>query len=116
MTHATKAIYRQLLLDYAKVSNISADDILYTETDLEESRDKTETVSFVTTSVLLPLQFCCHVLGAAVFTTEIIGVKLLYTGDFSRQKDRHLMEAEIPTIKVIFISLSLFIYIHEHEE
>lgn len=25
--------------------------------------------------------------------------KLLYTGDFSRQEDRHLMAAEIPSVK-----------------
>ncbi|XP_038583629.1 cleavage and polyadenylation specificity factor subunit 3-like isoform X2 [Micropterus salmoides] len=46
MTHATKAIYRWLLSDYVKVSNISADDMLYTETDLEESMEKMETINF----------------------------------------------------------------------
>ncbi|KAK1874679.1 Cleavage and polyadenylation specificity factor subunit 3 [Dissostichus eleginoides] len=46
MTHATKAIYRWLLSDYVKVSNISADDMLYTETDLEESMEKIETINF----------------------------------------------------------------------
>jgi len=25
--------------------------------------------------------------------------KILYTGDFSREEDRHLMAAELPTIK-----------------
>lgn len=73
MTHATKAIYRGLLLDYVKVSNISAGDILYTETDWEESRDKTNG------------QFCYHlghVLGATMFTPEIAGLTLLYIGDF----------------------------------
>ncbi|KAF3844910.1 hypothetical protein F7725_008073, partial [Dissostichus mawsoni] len=95
MTHATKAIYRWLLSDYVKVSNISADDMLYTETDLEESMDKIETINFHEVK-----EFWCyhagHVLGAAMFMIEIAGVKLLYTGDFSRQEDRHLMAAEIP--------------------
>lgn len=49
------------------------------------------------------IRFWCyqagHVLGAAMFMIEIAGVKVLYTGDFSRQEDRHLMAAEIPTVK-----------------
>ena len=40
-----------------------------------------------------------HVLGAAMIMIEIAGVKILYTGDFSRQEDRHLMSAEIPPIQ-----------------
>lgn len=39
-----------------------------------------------------------HVLGAAMFMLEIAGVKVLYTGDFSCEEDRHLMAAEIPPI------------------
>ena len=39
-----------------------------------------------------------HVLGAAMFMLEIAGVKILYTGDFSRVEDRHLMAAEIPSV------------------
>ncbi|CAI8036087.1 Cleavage and polyadenylation specificity factor subunit 3 [Geodia barretti] len=46
MTHATKAIYRWLLSDYIKVSNISTDHMLYSEKDLEKSMDKIETVNF----------------------------------------------------------------------
>lgn len=49
------------------------------------------------------IRFWCyqagHVLGAAMFMIEIAGVKILYTGDFSRQEDRHLMSAEIPPVK-----------------
>lgn len=37
-----------------------------------------------------------HVLGAAMFLIEIAGVKVLYTGDYSREEDRHLMAAERP--------------------
>ena len=33
-----------------------------------------------------------------MFMIEIAGVNILYTGDFSRQEDRHLMSAEIPSI------------------
>uniref|UniRef100_A0A671YR67 Cleavage and polyadenylation specificity factor subunit 3 n=1 Tax=Sparus aurata TaxID=8175 RepID=A0A671YR67_SPAAU len=114
MTHATKAIYRWLLSDYVKVSNISADDMLYTETDLEESMDKIETINFHEVKEVAGIKFWCyhagHVLGAAMFMIEIAGVKLLYTGDFSRQEDRHLMAAEIPSVKpdILIIRRPLF--------
>ena len=45
MTPATKAIYKWLLSDYIKVSNISTDQMLYNEKDLEKSMDKIETVN-----------------------------------------------------------------------
>jgi len=40
-----------------------------------------------------------HVLGASMFMIEIAGLKILYTGDYSREEDRHLVIAEIPPIK-----------------
>ena len=125
MTHATKAIYRWLLSDYVKVrydsvwyydsrwfdflqvillySNISTDQMLYTEDDIEKSMEKIETVNFHQEMDVNGVRFWCyhagHVLGAAMFMIEIAGVKVLYTGDFSRQEDRHLMSAEVPTVK-----------------
>ncbi|KAK6490086.1 cleavage and polyadenylation specificity factor subunit 3-like [Huso huso] len=122
MTHATKAIYRWLLSDYVKVSNISADDMLYTETDLEESMDKIETINFHEVKEVAGITFWCyhagHVLGAAMFMIEIAGVKLLYTGDFSRQEDRHLMAAEIPSVKpdILIIESTYGTHIHEKRE
>ncbi|KAJ8298579.1 hypothetical protein KUTeg_022639 [Tegillarca granosa] len=72
MTHASKAIFRWLLSDYVKEVEVNG------------------------------IKFWCytagHVLGAAMFMIEIAGVKVLYTGDFSRQEDRHLMAAEIPNV------------------
>lgn len=106
MTHATKAIYRWLLSDYVKVrledarhhtaslwdkntsmtetlfhcSNISADEMLYAETDLEESMDKIETINFHEVREVAGIKFWCyhagHVLGAAMFMIEIAGVKV----------------------------------------
>lgn len=100
MTHATKDIYRWLLSDYVKVSNISADDMLHTETDLKESVDKVKTINFHEVKAIEVIKFWCyhasHVLGTVMFVIEIAGVKILYTGDFSRQEVRHLMAAEIP--------------------
>ncbi len=54
-----------------------------------------------------------HVLGAAMFMLEIAGVKILYTGDFSCEEDRHLMAAEIPSISpdvLISVSSPLLLY------
>ena len=36
------------------------------------------------------------VLGACMFTIEIDGVRVLYTGDYSMEEDRHLPQADIP--------------------
>ncbi|CAK9149678.1 unnamed protein product [Ilex paraguariensis] len=46
------------------------------------------------------IRFWCytagHVLGAAMFMVDIAGVRVLYTGDYSREEDRHLRAAELP--------------------
>lgn len=72
-------------------SNISADDMLYTETDLEDSMEKIETINFHEVKEVAGIKFWCyhagHVLGAAMFMIEIAGVKV------SQQKHRSpLME------------------------
>ena len=85
-----------------QVSNISTDAMLYTEADLETSMEKIEVINFHEEKEVGGVRFWAynagHVLGAAMFMIEIAGVKVLYTGDFSRQEDRHLMAAEIPTV------------------
>lgn len=40
-----------------------------------------------------------HVLGACMFFIDIAGLKILYTGDYSREEDRHLVKAELPPIR-----------------
>ncbi|XP_044745051.1 cleavage and polyadenylation specificity factor 73 [Coccinella septempunctata] len=122
MTHATKAIYRWLLSDYIKVSNIATEQMLYTEADLEASMDKIETINFHEEKEILGIKFWAynagHVLGAAMFMLEIAGIKILYTGDFSRQEDRHLMAAEIPTVHpdVLITESTYGTHIHEKRE
>lgn len=32
------------------------------------------------------------------FTIFVLPAQILYTGDFSRQEDRHLMAAEVPSV------------------
>lgn len=65
---------------YFYCSNISADDMLYTETDLEESMEKIETINFHEVKEVAGIKFWCyhagHVLGAAMFMIEIAGVKV----------------------------------------
>lgn len=142
MTHATKAskihialapstkfteislilVYRWMLSDYIKVSNIATEQMLFTEADLEASMEKIETINFHEERDVMGVRFWAynagHVLGAAMFMIEIAGVKILYTGDFSRQEDRHLMAAEIPTMKPdILITESTYgTHIHEKRE
>jgi len=122
MTHATKAIFFWLLSDYIKVSNISSDQMLYTEADLEAAMDKIQTINFHEEKEVNGIKFWCynagHVLGAAMFMIEIAGVKILYTGDFSREEDRHLMSAEIPSVKpdVLIVESTYGTHIHEPRE
>ncbi|XP_046546070.1 LOW QUALITY PROTEIN: cleavage and polyadenylation specificity factor subunit 3-like [Haliotis rubra] len=122
MTHASKAIYRWLLSDYVKVSNIATEAQLYSEKDIENSMDKIETVNFHQETEVNGVKFWCytagHVLGAAMFMIEIAGVKVLYTGDYSRQEDRHLMAAEIPNVRpdIVIIESTYGTHIHEKRE
>jgi cleavage and polyadenylation specificity factor subunit 3 len=84
-------------------SNIAVEDMLYDEQDLLNSMDKIEPINYHQELEHSGINFWCynagHVLGAAMFMVEIAGVRILYTGDFSRQEDRHLMAAEIPHSK-----------------
>ncbi|TPX56229.1 hypothetical protein PhCBS80983_g04699 [Powellomyces hirtus] len=100
MTHPTKAIYKWLLSDYVKISNLSAEDQLYDEQDLLRSYEKIEVVDYHQEVDVEGIRFtpynAGHVLGAAMFLIEIAGVRVLYTGDYSREEDRHLMAAEKP--------------------
>lgn len=107
MTHPTKAIYRWLLSDFVKVTNIgssstSKDDNLYTDEDLAESFDRIETIDYHSTMDVNGIKFTAfhagHVLGAAMFQVEIAGLRVLFTGDYSREMDRHLNSAEIPPL------------------
>ena len=46
--------------------------------------------------------------NSCVFLT-LLFIQILYTGDFSRQEDRHLMAAEIPSISPdVLIIVSFF--------
>lgn len=119
MTHPTKAIYKLILSDFVKVSDVSPDDTLFTEQDLAYSLTKIELIDYHQEKEHNGIRFWCynagHVLGAAMFMIDIAGVKVLYTGDFSRQSDRHLLGAETPTLSpdVLIVEATYGIQVHE---
>ncbi|KAI3382327.1 hypothetical protein SNEBB_003363 [Seison nebaliae] len=101
MTHSTKAIYKWLLSDAIRIgSGTCPEEHLFSKKDLTESLDRIETIDFHQDIEIGGINFKAfhagHVLGAAMFLIKIAGVQILYTGDFSREEDRHLMAAEIP--------------------
>ena len=59
-----------------------------------------------------------HVIGAAMFLIEINGVRILYTGDYSCEKDIHIRPAEIPNceIDVLIVESTYGIKNHEPRE
>jgi cleavage and polyadenylation specificity factor subunit 3 len=59
-----------------------------------------ESIDFYTTHTVSGIRItpypAGHVLGAAMFLIEIAGLKILFTGDYSREDDRHLVSASVP--------------------
>ena len=114
MTHATRAVMRLLLSDYIRLlpsgdgrkqggEGSGGRDGLYDETDLANCCDKVELVDFHQVVEHNGIKFWSynagHVLGAAMFYIEIGGVRVLYTGDYSMEEDRHLVPAEVPSLE-----------------
>uniref|UniRef100_A0A1I8JMW6 PPPDE domain-containing protein n=1 Tax=Macrostomum lignano TaxID=282301 RepID=A0A1I8JMW6_9PLAT len=116
------AIYRWLLCDFVKVSNNSSEAALYADQDIQSSMERIETIDFHQELEVNGIKFTAyhagHVLGAAMFLIEIAGVRILYTGDFSRQEDRHLMSAELPPCRpdVLITESTYGTHIHDRRE
>ncbi|KAJ1906039.1 endoribonuclease ysh1 [Coemansia sp. IMI 209127] len=106
MTRPTKGVFRWLAKDYIRVTNTSDSDstALYNEADLVSAHAKIEEIDVHQQVEVNGIKFTAynagHVLGAAMFLIEIAGVKVLYTGDYSREEDRHLVSAENPGVAV----------------
>ncbi|ORX58037.1 Metallo-hydrolase/oxidoreductase [Hesseltinella vesiculosa] len=119
MTHPTKAIYKWMLSDYLRISNIDDEDQLYNDEDLTNSFHRIEAIDYHQQIEVEGIKFTAynagHVLGAAMFLIEIAGVKVLYTGDYSREEDRHLMAAEKPdaTVDVLITESTYGVQSHE---
>jgi cleavage and polyadenylation specificity factor subunit 3 len=118
MTHATKAIYKWLIQDSVRVSNTSSSAEqrieLYNENDHLSTFPLITSIDYNTTHTISSIRItpypAGHVLGAAMFLVEIAGLKILFTGDYSRELDRHLIPAEVPKgIKIdVLITESTF--------
>ena len=123
MTYPTRDIYKIILSDYVKVSHSKSEESLFNEKDLKNSLEKIKAINYHQEIEYRGIKFSAfkagHVLGAAMFLIEISGVKILYTGDYSREKDRHLQPAEIPNREVHKINVLIVestYGIHQHED
>jgi len=122
MTHPTKPICKLLWQDYSRVSKISTDDQIFTQKDIDLVMKKIELIDFheeICHKGIKVKAYCAgHVLGAAMMMVEINGVRVLYTGDYSREIDRHLPQAEIPDcqIHVLIVESTYGIQNHEPRE
>ncbi|KAH9935599.1 Metallo-hydrolase/oxidoreductase [Fomitopsis serialis] len=102
MTHPTKALHKFMMQDFVRMSS-STSDALFSPLDLSMSMSSIIPVS--AHQVITPCPgvtftpyHAGHVLGACMFLIDIAGLKILYTGDYSREEDRHLVKAEVPPI------------------
>lgn len=119
MTHPTKAVMQMMLRDFLRVSNISVDDQIYDDKDLQNCVSKVEIIDFHQEKEHNGIKFtpynAGHVLGACMFLLEIGGVKVLYTGDYSLEDDRHLMAAETPACSpdVLIVESTYGVQVHQ---
>ncbi|ORY84136.1 Endoribonuclease YSH1 [Leucosporidium creatinivorum] len=107
MSHPTKAVYRYLMSDFVRVSTAGTDDKLFSEEEMLASWNSIIGFDFEQEILLPPsatsntaVRFTSfaagHVLGACMFLIEIAGTRVLYTGDYSTEEDRHLVPAKVP--------------------
>ncbi|KDQ21927.1 hypothetical protein BOTBODRAFT_26331 [Botryobasidium botryosum FD-172 SS1] len=103
MTHPTKAVFKFMMQDFVRTSTSSNEPLF---TPLELSLSLPNIIPISTHQQITPcpgLSFtpyhAGHVLGACMFMIDIAGLKILYTGDYSREEDRHLVKAEVPPVR-----------------
>ncbi|KAJ7287552.1 beta-lactamase-like protein [Mycena rebaudengoi] len=103
MTHPTKALHKFMMQDFVRQGS-SSSDALFSPMDMAMS------LAFIIPVSVHQLISPCpgvsftpyhagHVLGACMFLIDIAGIKILYTGDYSREEDRHLVKAEVPPLR-----------------
>ncbi|KAI1796492.1 Metallo-hydrolase/oxidoreductase [Ganoderma leucocontextum] len=122
MTHPTKALHKFMMQDFVRMSSSSADTLF---TPLEMSISLASIIPVSAHQVITPCPgvtftpyHAGHVLGACMFLIDIAGLKILYTGDYSREEDRHLVKAEIPPIHpdVLIVESTYGVQSHEPRE
>ncbi|CDR98073.1 cleavage and polyadenylation specifity factor, putative [Babesia bigemina] len=93
---------------------------LYSFEDVEFALEKIETIDFHEEKDIGGIKISCyragHVLGACMFLVEMDGVRILYTGDYSTELDRHVPSAEIPPINAHLLICESTYGIRVHEE
>lgn len=120
MTRDTKAFYKMVMNDFMKVGTTAHD--VVTKEGLLATCERIETIEYHQEKVHNGIRFqpfnAGHVLGAAMFQVDIGGVKILYTGDFSRSPDRHLPIAELPPVSpdILIVESTYGIQVHESRE
>eukprot|EP00922_Rhytidocystis_sp_ex-Travisia-forbesii_P025467 GHVS01037389.1.p1 GENE.GHVS01037389.1~~GHVS01037389.1.p1 ORF type:complete len:483 (+),score=69.56 GHVS01037389.1:1232-2680(+) len=105
----------------ASSAEVSYDEgVLFDEFDVERTLQLCETIDFHEQHVHENVTYTCygagHVLGACMFMIEIGGVRLLYTGDYSREVDRHVPVAEIPKTSVHVLICEATYGVRVHDE
>ncbi|KAG2154391.1 beta-lactamase-like protein [Suillus bovinus] len=103
MTHPTKAMHKFMMQDFVRMSS-STSDALFTPLEMNVSLSSIIPISVHQLITPCPgVSFipyhAGHVLGACMFLIDIAGIKILYTGDYSREEDRHLVKAEVPPVR-----------------
>ncbi|KAF8658235.1 hypothetical protein AX16_002012 [Volvariella volvacea WC 439] len=103
MTHPTKAVHKFMMQDYVRMSSSSTDS-LFSPLDLQMSLASIIPVAAhqlinVCPGVSFTPYHAGHVLGACMYLIDIAGLRILYTGDYSREEDRHLVKAELPPVR-----------------
>ena len=124
-THPTVAIMRMVLRDFVKVSVLAAQNpnALYSSADIDACLARIEKVDLRqkvnVDGVHFALLNAGHVLGAAMVMLDIAGVRLLYTGDYSCEEDRHLAAAEVPRDlppSILVVEATYGMQVHESRE
>lgn len=119
MTHPTHSFFALVIGDLIKIGSPGTSDVARSEW-LASTLQRVERTSYHSThTVGGGIRFTAlnagHVLGAAMFLIEIAGIKILYTGDYSRLPDRHLLAAELPPVSPDILIVESTYGILEHK-
>jgi cleavage and polyadenylation specificity factor subunit 3 len=120
MTPPTKALMSIQLQDFLRHSSSDdGDDALYSNENLKSCLAKIKTIKYRQHLEYNGIKFWCypagHVLGACMFVIEIAGKRILYTGDYTLKKDRHLLPAEIPSFSPDLLIMESTMGDRDHE-
>ncbi|KIY53106.1 Metallo-hydrolase/oxidoreductase [Fistulina hepatica ATCC 64428] len=122
MTHPTKALHKFMMQDFVRMSS-SSSDALFSPLDMSMCHSSIVPVSahqLITPcpGVSFTPYHAGHVLGACMFLINVAGLHILYTGDYSREEDRHLVKAELPPIRpdVLIVESTYGVQSHESRE